>query len=441
MTNPKRISDLRKISCTSDYSKLFERFLKDWIMKDISASIDIKQFGGQAGIGTEHMLVCYLDRILKLLDQNPDKSAIIALSLDWASAFDRQDPTIAIKKFLQMGVRESLVPLIANYLTDRKMTVKFNDAISEIQSLIGGGPQGTLLGGIMYLVESNDNADMVSNDDGFKFIDDLSLLAFLCLAGLLTDYNIWQHIPSDIPVDEKYLPAETIAVQSILESVSNWTDENMMKLNTEKCNYMIFSRSNEKFTTRLQIDEKILERKSVSKLLGIWISEDLNWDRNCQEICKKAYSRLSLITKLKYVGVKIEDLIEIYILFIRSITEYCSVVFHSRLTVEQSQKIENIQKTCLKIILGESYISYSAALEMCGLETLFDRRQKRCLNFALKCTEHPKNKRLFPLNVKDSQHILRRQEKFVVNFARTAAYQQSTIPFCQNLLNKHLSKA
>ena len=81
VTNPKVISDLRKISCTSDFSKLFERFLKDWIMEDISANIDIKQFGGQAGIGTEHMLVCYVDRILKLLDKNPDKSAIIALSL------------------------------------------------------------------------------------------------------------------------------------------------------------------------------------------------------------------------------------------------------------------------------------------------------------------------------------------------------------------------
>ena len=203
---------------------------------------------------------------------------------------------------------------------------------------------------------------------------------------------------------------------------------------------MVFSRSDESFSTRLQINGKNLERKSVSKLLGVWISEDLNWARNCQEICKKAYSRLSLITKLKYVGVKTEDLIEIYILFIRSVTEYCSVVFHSRLTVEQSQKLENIQKTCLKIILGDSFVSYSAALEMCGLETLYDRRQKRCLNFALKCLEHPKNQRLFPLNSKDSQHILREKEKFVVNFARTSAYQESTIPFCQNLLNKHSTK-
>ena len=50
---------------------------------------------------------------------------------------------------------------------------------------------------------------------------------------------------------------------------------------------------------------------------------------NCKEIYKKAYLRLSIVTKLKYAGVSSDDLIEIYVLFIRSIAEYCSVAFHS----------------------------------------------------------------------------------------------------------------
>ena len=119
----------------------------------------------------------------------------------------------------------------------------------------------------------------------------------------------------------------------------------------------------------------------MSKLLGIWITEDLSWAKNCQEICKKAFSRLSMITKLKYVGVSIEDLLDIYILFIRSVTEYCAVAFHSSLTKEQSEKLEKIQKTSLKVMLGESYVSYSAALEMCNLQTLYERRERRCLDF------------------------------------------------------------
>ena len=146
---------------------------------------------------------------------------------------------------------------------------------------------------------------------------------------------------------------------------------------------------------------------------------------------------MSMITKLKYVGVGVQDLLEIYILFIRSVTEYCAVAFHSSLTNEQSSKLEKIQKTCLKVILGDMYIDYTAALEMCGLQTLFERRQSRCLDFARKCVKHPRNRRLFPLNQTSSSHPIRDKEVFHVNFARTEDYKKSAIPFCQRLLNDH----
>ena len=211
-----------------------------------------------------------------------------------------------------------------------------------------------------------------------------------------------------------------------------------MRLNEAKCSYMIFTRSSD-FATRLTLNGNHLDRTKVTKLLGLWISEDLSWSRNCQEICKKAFSRLSMITKLKYVGVCTEDLLDIYILFIRSVTEYCVAAFHSSLTQEQSDKIEKIQKTCLKVISDDSYINYSAALEMCGLETLFARRQKRCLDFALKCVKHERNRRLFPLNHVTSEHYVRDRETFHVNFARTSTYRDSTIPFSQRMLNTHLN--
>ena len=138
---PKEISDLRKISSTSDYSKVFEGFLKDWIMEDIFANLDTGQYGGQPGTGTEHMMVCLIDRVLKLLDRHQDRSAVIMTCLDWSAAFDRQDPTIAIQKFIQLGVRPALIPLLASYLTNRKMQVKFNGELSKFLALVGGGTQ------------------------------------------------------------------------------------------------------------------------------------------------------------------------------------------------------------------------------------------------------------------------------------------------------------
>ena len=439
VTHPQDISDLRKISCTSDYSKLFEGFIKDWVMEDISSNIDMGQFGGQGGIGTEHMIVCFLDRILKLLDRHTDKSAVIATYLDWSAAFDRQDPTLAIKKFIQLGVRPSLIPLLISYLTDRKIQVKFNGEHSRILTLIGGGPQGTLLGGIEYLVQSNNNADVVPEEDRFKFIDDLSILELICLSGLLIEYQVKTHIPSDIATDQLYLPPESFQTQGHIDQISDWTQTNLMKLNTLKSNYMIFTRSKEPFATRLSMNGDKLERVTVTKLLGVWISEDMSWSRNCQEICRKAFSRLSMITKLKYVGIPQEDLVDIYVLFIRSVAEYCSVSFHSSLSQEQSRKLEGIQRTCVRVILGERYNGYKSALKTLGLESLEERRKQRCLDFAIKCLKHPRNQRLFPVKQNNNNHDIRTHEKFQVNFARTSVYQNSTIPYCQRLLNSHFS--
>ena len=77
------------------------------------------------------------------------------------------------------------------------MQVKFNGELSQILTLIGGGPQGTLLGGIEYLVQSNNNADVVPEEDRYKFIDDLSILQLICLSGLLVEYQYRAHVPTD----------------------------------------------------------------------------------------------------------------------------------------------------------------------------------------------------------------------------------------------------
>ena len=83
------------------------------------------------------------------------------------------------------------------------------------------------------------------------------------------------------------------------------------------------------------------------------------------------------------------------------------------------------------------YIDYQSALEMCGLTSLHERRKARCLNFSLKCIEHARNQRIFPVNTRTHGQGLISKEAFEVNWARTERYKKSAIPYCQRLLNKH----
>ena len=197
----------------------------------------------------------------------------------------------------------------------------------------------------------------------------------------------------------------------------------------------MFSRSQHNFATRLNINGTKIDQVHAAKVVGVWLTSDLKWERNTRELKKKAYSRISMLTKLKYVGVNTDDLIEIYILYIRSVLEYCAVVWHSSLTVELARSLEMVQKTCLRVILGIDYDGYADALEMCNLKTLFERREERCMSFAKKCLKHPVLSRLFPLNQSNVGNKYKSREKYAVNFARTKTYMFSAVPYLQRKLN------
>ena len=407
---PDLVTDVRKIAGTSDYNKVLESFLKDIMMEDIHPNIDPKQYGGKKGMGTEHMVVALMDRIQSLLDNNNTRSAVLMASADWAQAFARGDPTMTTKKIISLNLRPSIVPLIISYISGRKMTVRYNQAESKITELIGGFPQGSLIGQDCYLCSSNDAADHICEDDRFRYIDDLEILELIMMTGILIDYDVISHVPSDVPVDSQFLPASSFQTQTNLDLLATWTESNKMHLNTAKCNYVIFTRSQEQFVTRLTVNGNKIDQKTAVKILGCWIDDDAGkWTTNTKELCRGAYSRLSMLSKLKYTGVSIEDLLEIYRLFIRSRAEYMAALWHSGLNLDQEKKIENIQKASLKIVLQEMYIDYETALEISGLEKLSTRRQKRCLTFAKKCLKNPQTAKMFPLNP-DYQHDLRKTE-------------------------------
>ena len=116
-----------------------------------------------------------------------------------------------------------------------------------------------------------DSADHVPVSDRFKYIDDLQLLELVMMAGLLQDYDIFMHVPSDIPLDHKFLNPQDTHMQSYLDQISFWTTQNLMQLNPEKSNYLIFSRAKESFVTRLTVNGTKIDQKDAIQILGCWI--------------------------------------------------------------------------------------------------------------------------------------------------------------------------
>ena len=126
-------------------------------------------------------------------------------------------------------------------------------------------------------------------------------------------------------------------------------------------------------------------------------------------------------------------MINIYILYIRSLIEKCCQVWHSSLTQEDSEHLERIQKVALKIILGINYNSYEQALTKVDLQNLSERRDELCLRFAKKCVKSDKTQDMFPINPKNIN--TRSHEHFKVQEFNTDRLNNSAIPFMQRLLN------
>ena len=122
---------------------------------------------------------------------------------------------------------------------------------------------------------------------------------------------------------------------------------------------MIFNFSQDKqFTTRLTVNNVPIDVINSTRLLGTIITNNLRWEENTSNIVQKANARMQLLRKVASFGTSVEELKNIYILFIRSQLEHSATVWHSSLTQENKNDLERVQKSAMKIILGEKYKSH-----------------------------------------------------------------------------------
>ena len=92
-----------------------------------------------------------------------------------------------------------------------------------------------------YLNQSNNNADHVNPEDGYKLFDDLTVLEVVNLFTIgLTSFNLKFKVPNDIPIHNQYLPPEQLKSQETLNEINDWTVRNKKLINQKKSETNIF---------------------------------------------------------------------------------------------------------------------------------------------------------------------------------------------------------
>ena len=89
----------------------------------------------------------------------------------------------------------------------------------------------------------------------------------------------------------------------------------------------------------------------------VHISNDLKWGQHVNVIFSKAASRLHFLKQLKQAGAGTDNLLYFYNMIVRPVLEYASPVWHSSLTVAQSNSLESVQKRAMQIIFPNYLIT------------------------------------------------------------------------------------
>ena len=324
-----------------------------------------------------------------------------------------------------------------------------------MKSLPGGGPQGTLLGLLLFLVLINDigfegqenNAGVlitskrnmkVANEIHLKYVDDITLAEAIDLPT-----NV-KYLAEDVrPQPDMYhartghvLPIRNSKVQNQLNKTLEYARRNEMVINYKKTKVMIFNPCTSiDVLPELSLENNELEVVDEIRLLGIIIRSDLKWIANTENMVIKANKRLWIIRRLKYLGAEQSDLVDIYTKQIRSVLELAVPVWNNGITLVEQLDIERIQKSAAHIILGAKYDSYKIALKSLGLDSLKSRRDKLCLKFTLKAEKNEKFQKWFKPAVY-SNHTRQKKFKFCEAFTIHKRFKKSPLPYLTSILNE-----
>ena len=223
--------------------------------------------------------------------------------------------------------------------------------------------------------------------------------------------------------------------------INKWTEENLMELNAKKTKCMVFNFTKKhQFTTDLSLKNHRIEIVDQAKLLGLILTSDLKWDQNTDFLVKDANRRMVMLRAASKFTSDKHVLKQIYFSRIRCKLEQSAAVWSSSLTKKNSDDLERVQKSAVRIIFGKPYESYSQTLKELGIMRLCERREIICLKFAKNSLKLNNFKRLFPEHVNHHDMKTRKKEKYEVSKCFGKRHEISSIPSMQKLLNRDYFK-
>ncbi|XP_078614432.1 uncharacterized protein LOC144883712 [Branchiostoma floridae x Branchiostoma japonicum] len=246
--------------------------------------------------------------------------------------------------------------------------------------------------------------------------------------------NQWKYV-DDLSMAESRHYLEPSSMQNELDGFTDWSRNNHMLLNPDKCQVIIFCFMKcPPPPPVLTINGLPLEVVPITLLLGVWLQKDLKWETQVTRMIGKANGRLFFLRKLKHFNLPTQDLVTIFTSFVRPVLEYCAPVWHPGLTCAQSDRLEAVQRRAVRTILGRHFTNYEQARKNLNIPLLSDRRRDLCFKFGTYLERH-RPSMLPPKGSDYHNRTTRNCDKYRHVKCRTDRLRNSPIPYVVRLLN------
>lgn len=190
---------------------------------------------------------------------------------------------------------------------------------------------------------------------------------------------------------------------------------------------------------KVTVDSNTLPTLTSCKLLGVIINNRAEWSNHIQHVYERANRKMFIIRKLKGIGLPTCVPVNVYSSHIRSILEYCCLLWGFNLSQKMSEQLNSIERRALFTILGHnvSRTKHVGVCEKLGILPLEKRRDVILQRFEAKLLSSDRFK--FWLE----PYVIKRQEGFRYNKNRNnfrlvackhERYKRSTIPMLVNFL-------
>ena len=143
----------RPISLLSQFSKIFEKIIKNRINEFMNTFSNESQFGFRKNNSINDALNYLMENITNNLES---KLLSAILSIDLCKAFDTIDHKFLITKMENYGFRGVAKDCLTIYFENRIQCVIYNDTKSDFRNINIGVPRGSVLGHLLFNKFFND---------------------------------------------------------------------------------------------------------------------------------------------------------------------------------------------------------------------------------------------------------------------------------------------